>query len=213
MAISFTEVLTFATGMVTIFCPPAAISLYTSHTEMFPRDIQKKIAMRLFFGISVVLVSFAWLGHFLLRILGITSVALSMTGGFILILWSVPMMLGSDSVPVRPESAESNTVVDWRMTVAVPLIFPMSIGGAVISLVIATTSRFHSIVDLLAISVVCIADAALIALTYYFTHPLSMRIGPMGMELTKRVSGIVLTAIAVQMLAQGLRELLPGLAR
>lgn len=136
-----------------------------------------------------------------------------MTGGLILILWSVPMMLGQSHLSERPRSTEPSNAADWRATVAVPLIFPMSIGGAAISLIIATTSRFHSMVDLLAISVVCIADAGLVALTYFFTHPLSLHIGPMGMALAKRVSGIVLTAIAVQMLAQGLRELLPGLAR
>lgn len=213
MAISVTEVLTFATGMATIFCPPAAISLYAAHTDIYPREIQKRIAMRLFTGVAAVLVSFAWVGHFLLRVLGITSVALSMTGGLILILWSVPMMLGRDAPLDRSDGEQSSSVADWQTTVAVPLVFPMSIGGAAISLVIATTSRFHSIIDLLAISLVCVADAGLIALTYYFTHPLSLRIGTMGMGLTKRVSGIVLTAIAVQMLAQGLCELLPGLAR
>lgn len=214
MTITITEMLTFATGLVTIFCPPAAISLYASHTDAFPREIQKKIALRLFSGVALVLVSFAWVGQLLLRILGITSVALSMTGGLVLILWSVPMMLGRGlRLEERPRNTEPSNAADWRATVAVPLIFPMSIGGAVISLIIATTSRFHSIGDLLAISVFCIADAGLIALTYFFTHPLSLRIGPMGMELAKRVSGIVLTAIAVQMLAQGLRELLPGLAK
>lgn len=206
--------LTFATGLVTIFCPPAAISLYASHTDVFPREIQRKIALRLFSGVALVLLSFAWVGQLLLRILGITSVALSMTGGLILILWSVPMMLGRGlRLEERARSTEPGNAADWRATVAVPLIFPMSIGGAVISLIIATTSRFHTMADLLAISVFCIADAGLIALTYFFTHPLSLRIGPMAMELAKRVSGIVLTAIAVQMLAQGLRELLPGLAK
>ncbi|MXN60970.1 antibiotic resistance protein MarC, partial [Burkholderia pseudomallei] len=37
-------------------------------------------------------------------------------------------------------------------------------------------------------------------------------LGEIGRTLVERLSGIVLTAIAFQMLAQGVRELLPGLA-
>jgi small neutral amino acid transporter SnatA (MarC family) len=88
----------------------------------------------------------------------------------------------------------------------------MSIGAAAISLVIATGARFRLPADLSVLSLLMVAHSAIIAATFYYTGPFSLRMGPMGMEMTKRVSGIILTAISVQMLATALRELLPGLS-
>ncbi|MCI0152310.1 antibiotic resistance protein MarC, partial [Paraburkholderia sediminicola] len=49
-------------------------------------------------------------------------------------------------------------------------------------------------------------------LTYVFSGTWCKRLGEIGMTLVERLSGIVLTAIAFQMLAKGIGELLPGLA-
>ncbi|MBK3844578.1 MarC family protein, partial [Paraburkholderia aspalathi] len=100
----------------------------------------------------------------------------------------------------------------WRSFIAVPLIFPLSIGSAVVSLVITTATRFHTVADLCTISIVCVLHAGVIGLTYVFSGTWCKRLGEIGMTLIERLSGIVLTAIAFQMLAQGIRELLPGLA-
>ena len=92
------------------------------------------------------------------------------------------------------------------------MIFPLSIGSAVISLVITTATRFHTIADLSIVSAACVLHAGVIALTYLCSGSWCKRLSEIGRTIVERLSGIVLTAIAFQMLAQGIRELLPGLA-
>ena len=86
------DVLRFLVGMMTIFCPPVAISIYTPVAKSFSREDQRLIAKRMFYVLSGVLVMFACFGQILLRALGVTSVALSLTGGLVLVLWAIPML-------------------------------------------------------------------------------------------------------------------------
>ncbi len=94
----------------------------------------------------------------------------------------------------------------------VPLVFPLSIGGATIALIIGTAARFHSPIDLLFISLVCILFAALVGLTHFVAGAVARKVDRHRMEIIKRASGILLAALAFQLLAQAVRDLLPGLA-
>jgi multiple antibiotic resistance protein len=211
MTMTSTEIPLFVAGLLTVYCPPVAVPMYAAVTGHFPDSTQRQIAARMFVWIAIALVSAVWGGQFLLRLLGLTLGALTLTGGVVLCLWSIPMMRGTNN----SERNGGTTRLDharWRNFVAVPLIFPLSIGSAVASLVITTATRFHTIADLCVLSAVCVLHAGVISMTYRYSGSWCKRLGEMGMTLVERLSGIVLTAIAFQMVAQGLRELLPGLA-
>lgn len=211
MTLSATDIPLFVAGLLTVFCPPVAVPMYAAVTGHFPDAVQRKVAVRMFVWIAVSLVTAVWGGQFLLRALGVTLGALTLTGGLVLCMWSIPMMQGASSTE-RSGALARLDCGRWREFVAVPLIFPLSIGSAAVSLVITTASRFHTVADLCVISAVCVAHAGLIGLTYRYSGAWCKRLGEMGRVLVERLSGIVLTAIAFQMVAQGLRELLPGLA-
>lgn len=213
LMLSLSDMLRFEIGMLTIFSPPVAMSIYASTLKVIPSMARKAVALRLFFGIALVLVGFVWVGQALLALLGVTVQALTLTGALVLLTWAIPMMLGHEDNSERAKEPEVPEVDGWQSMMPIPLIFPMSIGAAAISLVVATGARFRTPLDLTVLSLILVAHSGLIAATFYFTGPFSRRMGPMGMEMNKRVSGIILTAISVQMLATSLRELLPGLAR
>lgn len=211
------DVLLFLTGLMTLFCPPVAMPMYAAVTGHFPDATQRRIALRLFVWIAMLMVASVWGGQFLLRMLGLTLGALTLTGGLVLCLWSIPMMRGTHAE--RDEQRDERRGgtgrlehAQWRSYIAVPLIFPLSIGSAVISLVITTATRFHTIADLSIVSAACVLHAGVIALTYLCSGSWCKRLSEIGRTIVERLSGIVLTAIAFQMLAQGIRELLPGLA-
>ncbi|MFO1145408.1 MAG: MarC family protein [Rhodospirillales bacterium] len=54
--------------------------------------------------------------------------------------------------------------------------------------------------------------SALVGLLFHFAGPLSRRLGEAGMGVVTRVMGMVLCAIAMGMLAEGIKGLLPALA-
>lgn len=211
ITIQMHDLVLLLTGLLSLFSPPAVIGPFALLTYPFPALIQKKIAVRMGIFIAAVLTVFAWAGQFLLVVLGITVPALTMAGGIALLLSALPIMLGQGISPIELDKAGKPGRDDWRALVAVPIVFPLSVGAGMVSLIIATAGRFHSIVDLIGISCVCAIFGALAGLTLYFAKPLGTFLGPGGLAILSRISGVTLTAIAVQLLAKGVKELLPGL--
>lgn len=80
------------------------------------------------------------------------------------------------------------------------------------SLLCGTAANFNALADLLLISLVCVLFAALVGLTHFVAGTLVRRMHRSRKEIIKRASGILLTAIAFQLLALAIRDLLPGLA-
>ena len=65
----------------------------------------------------------------------------------------------------------------------------------------------------LEISAVVVALSALVGVLFHFSGPIARRLGASGMGVVTRVMGMILTAIATGMLAEGLKGLLPVLAQ
>lgn len=212
MEITTNELLALATGILVIYNPPLAAMIYAPVTGHLPADIRRRISLRMFAWIAVVFVGVTWAGQFILNILGISAAALTMTGGLMLLVFAIPMALGQVANTFAPEQC----IVDcdsWQRMIAAPLIFPLSIGGGMVALIVGTAAPMRSPADLLMISLVCIALAAIIGVTHFAAGSMARAMNSNHMEICKRIGGILLVAIAIQMLANGSRELLPGLAR
>jgi multiple antibiotic resistance protein len=96
---------------------------------------------------------------------------------------------------------------DWQSIVVMPLIFPFSVGASTVAIVISTSSRYDSTVDLIAISIVCALFALVVGITNYFSGPINQRLSPLGRDIMSRVAGIILVAIAFGLLTRGITEI------
>lgn len=212
MDITLTELLTLATGILVLYNPPLAAMIYAPLTGHLPVEARWRISWQMFAWIAVVFVGSVWAGQVVLKILGISAAALTMTGGLMLLVFAVPMAIGrtADAFSVEPCVVGDG---GWRRIVAVPLIFPLSIGGGMLALIIGTAAHVRSALALLWISLVCIALAAVIGVTHFVAGSVARSMNSGRMEICKRIGGMLLVAIAIQMLADSTRELLPGLAR
>ena len=70
--------------------------------------------------------------------------------------------------------------MDWRTVVIMPLLFPLSVGGSTIALLIAESAMFDRAADLAAISGVCVLFAAVVGLTNFASGPLDARLSDRG---------------------------------
>jgi len=119
------------------------------------------------------------------------------------------MMLGT-SKPERVE--ESEQAQNWRDMAVIPMTFPMSIGGTTAAYIVSASGFAKNILDLLAISVVVVLFGVVIWLTHLFSPPLAAKLNPQGRAILNRIGGIILVAIAVQLLAGGFTGLFPALS-
>jgi multiple antibiotic resistance protein len=116
MTMTSSDVLIFITGLLTLFCPPVAMPMYASVTGHFPDSTQRQIAWRLFAWIGALMVGAVWRGQFLLRMLGLTLGALTLTGGLVLCLWSIPMMRGTSNDERRGGTVKLE-YAQWRSSI------------------------------------------------------------------------------------------------
>jgi multiple antibiotic resistance protein len=100
----------------------------------------------------------------------------------------------------------------WREMAVLPMTFPMSIGGTTTGYVVSASSFAENNVDLLAISAVIALFSGVVWLTHLLSPPLAAKLSPQAQRVLGRISGIVLVAIAVQLIAGGLKGLFPILS-
>lgn len=209
MNITLQQLLLLFVSLFTLFSPLANIGPFASLVGHFPRADQKKLAFRVFINALIVMLLFVWLGELVFNVLGVNSNSLSITGGIALMIAGLPMMLGWDKPDKVEESEEPQ---NWRDMAVIPMTFPMSIGGTTAAYIVSTTGFANSILDLLAISVVVVLFGVVIWLTHLFSPPLAAKFNPQARDVLNRIGGIILVAIAVQLMVNGLKGFFPLLA-
>jgi multiple antibiotic resistance protein len=209
------EMLLLGTSLLTLFNPPSAIAAFASLASPYQHQVQTRMARRTaaYYALAILLVT--WVGRPLLRILGLSLPALRLAGGFVLLVAALPMVTQYQRSDARTE-AELQANPDnrsWVHLVAVPLTFPISIGGATVAAVIAAGGENPSLARAIATSLVCLLVSGLVWLTLRSAIPLTRRMSHASIMALTAISGLLLLCIAFQVMAAGLRGLLPGLAQ
>ena len=94
----------------------------------------------------------------------------------------------------------------------VPLAIPIVAGPGTMATVLVAAQQNPSILGKGEISIAILAIAALTGILFSFATPIADKLGKSGMGVVTRVMGMILAAIAMGMLAEGLKGILPGLA-
>ena len=107
------------------------------------------------------------------------------------------------------ESIEAESKADISV---VPLAIPLLAGPGAISLVIVDAHQAAGWLEKMLFSVSCLLVGVVIWWVLRLAEPIGRRLGTSGLNIATRVMGLILAAMAVQFMADGLRMLLPGLA-
>ncbi len=208
VSISPAEALLMFVSLLSMFSPPAVIGPLASIIGYAPRDVQRRIAWRVARNYALVVIATLWLGRYLLTLLGIAPAALTATGGAALLFQGWPLMTRAIKAEQPGERAPGQAGAEnWDELASVPLLFPLTIGGGTVAVVVAASSRFPSVGDHVALTLVALAMIPVVAVTFLAAGPVAGRLRPSAMEALARVSGIVLVALAMQLLVEGLTSL------
>jgi multiple antibiotic resistance protein len=175
-----------------------------------PTPEQRRIALRSVLVAGGLLAAFGVGGARLLERLGISLDAFRVAGGILLFLIAVEMVLARHERETEEEERESRARDDISVF---PLAIPMIAGpGTLASLMIlATEARGHR----LGLAVVLAMAAVVLALSYValrLARPLGRLLGQTGVNVITRVLGVLLAALAVQYVADGVKGLLGSAA-
>jgi multiple antibiotic resistance protein len=163
-------------------------------------------------SVAIVIAASALLGKLVLGFFSISVASLQVGGGLIVLLMALSMLNGQmGAARSTPEEAQEAEV---RHSIAVvPLAIPLLTGPGSISTVIVQAERAKHASDLALL--VCIG--ILIGLITWFAlraaDPIARVLGRTGINIATRLMGLVLAALAVEFIVEGLTAMLPGLAQ
>ncbi len=195
-------------ALFALYSTLAALSSYLPIIGRFSSRDQLRLAIGLFINVAAFVLLAVWIGEPILELLGVTTAALSVTGGIALLYAGVPMMRGlEEAAPAGDElddaSSGNGTQESWRSVLFTPLTFPLTIGGTSFGLIVAFAASAQGISEDIYLSVAGLAYAVLTGLTVYAAGHLHRRVSVAARAVLSRIAGILLTAIAATLLVSG----------
>lgn len=204
------EYLRFLVTLAAVVDPLLAIPFFLSFTEGQREADRARLARVIAITVFLVLTCATFIGEGLLRAIGASLPAFRVGGGLVLLLMALAM-LNAETGKVRQSDEEADELRAGDMNGVVPIAIPLLAGpGAISTAIIAADDGgiVHQLVLVCCIGLVCL----LAWLTLAHAHAIAARLSTTTVNITTRILGLLLAAMAVQIMADGLKGLLPGLA-
>ena len=204
------EYLRYLVTLTAVLDPFLAIPIFVGVTAARDEAATRRLANVVTVTVFLVLAGAALFGESLLKVLGASLPAFRVGGGLVLLLMALAM-LNAKVGEMRQTRAEAAELESREVSGVVPLAVPLLAGpGAISTTIIA--AQTGSVAHLLAL-LVCIAlVSALLWGMLRIAHAVGERMGTTGLNVATRLLGLILAAIAIETMADGLKELFPGLA-
>ncbi len=208
----WTEQIKYLLGIFAILNPLGVIPIYLSMMTDRRPEVMHRTALKAAISVAVILIIAAWMGDSMLSFFGIGMPAFRIAGGLLVLIIAIAMFDARTS-PVRHTAAEQIEAEAKNDIAVVPLAIPLLAGPGAISLAIVDAHQAANLPGKLAFSLGIVGVAAIVWLVLRLAEPIGERLGTGGLNIATRVMGLILAAMAVQFMAEGMLELFPGLSR
>ena len=158
-------------------------------------------------AVGVIFLISTWVGTPLLLILGIQLPAFQVAGGVILFILALSMLNAEESSIKLSSDEQKEKQAD--LGAIVPLAIPIIAGPGAISSVIVSVNQFPGLFNQMLISISSILVASVMGVILYFAADLEKIFGKSGINIVNRLGGLILAAISIQTLANGVMGLFP----
>jgi multiple antibiotic resistance protein len=200
----------FVTAILVILNPFGAVPVFLSVTvNQTPRRRNQTAAVAALTTACVLVVS-VLSGEWVLRAFGI-NVPCFQAGGGILILLMAVSMLHAKSSRVRQTPAERRDAEEQESVGVVPLGTPLLAGPGSISTAIIYANKATTWLDTGFLLATSLGAALVVWIVLRLAQPIAVALGRTGVNILTRLMGLILAAVAIKFITDGLLELLPGL--
>lgn len=193
--------------------PIGMVPLFMTVAAGLDGQARKRVAIRGSVAALVILVLAGLTGETVLRSLGISIAAFRIAGGVLLLLLAVDMVFARHS-GLRTTTADEDSEMGDRTDLAyVPLAVPMVAGpGAFASVILLMDRAGGDVQQQAVVMAMLVIVMTILAITLLAATRLMVWLGVTGINVISRVFGIVLAALSVQLVIDGMTESFPGLA-
>ena len=200
----------FFVTLTAVLDPFLAVPIFLALTASRSARERSRLVNAVAVTVLLVLAGAGLFGEQLLMLVGASLPAFRVGGGLVLLLMALSM-LNAQVGGVRQSEDEAKELQSGEISGVVPLAVPLLAGpGAISTTILAAQSggAAHFAALLGCILAVC----ALTWITLRLAAPIGAKLGTTGLNIATRLLGLLLAALAIQTMAEGLRQLFPGLA-
>jgi multiple antibiotic resistance protein len=205
----YQEYLRFIVTLTAVLDPFLAVPIFVSAAAGRDARSRQRLANAVTLTVFVVLAGSAIFGEALLKFVGASLPAFQVGGGLVLLLMALAM-LNAQVGGMRQSRAEEEELESGVYGGVVPLAIPLLAGpGAISTTIIAAQAGGvgHTSALLGCIALVC----ALLWAVLRVADGVGQRLGQTGLNIATRLLGLLLAAIAIETMADGLKVLFPAL--
>ena len=191
----FNKILTYTIQLLAVVEPFGIIPILINLTKNMEKETSKALSKSAALTSALLLMIFGIAGTQILSVFGITVNSFMVAGGALLFIVSLEIMR---------HGALRNIQNDLQGTGVIPIAFPLIAGPGAITSVIISQQKDGLIVTLLSIIIV-------IGITYLILRSINSIyriLGNRGSEVISRIFAVILAAIAIQYIVEGLRNII-----
>lgn len=190
------------TTLLVIIDPPGLTPIFLALTQGQTAAQRRAIAIRACIISAVLMLAFLFLGEALLGFIGISMPAFRIAGGVLLFLTALEMLFQK-----RQARREDNAAAEHHDDPSVfPIAMPLIVGPGAITTLILLAGDADTTLDILTIYAVCLTVLLIVLAAFLLSSPLERLLGTTGLNIVTRVLGMLLAALAVQFILDGITQ-------
>jgi len=182
-----------------ILSPFFSVSMFLLLSGQMDRVTRQRCALRTSLAILVICFVVYFLGNVIFKVLGITVPAFQVGAGTLLFLTAIGMVSGKRSEIVADPDEDFAVV---------PLAIPMIVGPGTIGTLLVLGMEIDQPQQKLTAAGAILLAVLMISLFLFLAVPIGRLLGQKGLNMMMKLTGLVLTAIAAQIIFTGIRTFL-----
>lgn len=198
-------------SLLAIVNPIGAMPIFLELISGMPGEQRRRIINTVALTVLLILLVSLFFGESILAFFGISIFSFRVGSGILIMLMAISMMHAKIS-PISQTPEEADESRDRESIAVVPMSMPLLAGPGAISAVIIDAHRasglMHYAIISLEIGLLSLVLWGVLRLSPY----LSRHISATGINIITRIMGLMLAAIAVEFIANGLKGLFPSLS-
>lgn len=214
---TYAHTVKFLVAMGIMMNPLGSLSIFLQMTRNNSLHFQRQTAIKCTFAILVIMLMTLWVGKDILDLLGITIGSFRVAGGIILFLVGLSMLQSQESpvthTPEEDAAARHAAATESETIAVVPLALPIIMGPGSISTLIIASNDYVGFIAKLWLSMLTLSLTIGMGMILYYGATVAGILGDSIIKVITRIMGMIVMALAVSMLAQGIIDLVPVLAK
>jgi len=200
-------------ALIAIVNPVGVVPFFIHFTSSFTRQQRQRTIRVASFSAFVVISLSALLGLKLIEFFGISLASFQVGGGTLLLISSLTMLNAQQAESKGTDVQEGASKADAGASIAVvPLTIPLLTGPATISTMVIYAEKTRHWWELAVLCGYGVVVGAVVFAVFLASGKIAKVLGSTGINIMTRLMGLILAALAVELLADGLQKLFPVLA-